>query len=149
MGGWFVHSEGVYAAENRYSLKVDLKQAQKLLNALDSNSSNFTFQTFDDNRARKNGALVRTFKGSLAEHAEALVALNESGAAVAVGVNDTGDRERTNANVGRCRAVWCDYDQTKTADRYTLEVIVKKSPLAPSITVRSSSDNYHFYWVGS
>jgi len=53
------------------------EEAKKFLSLLDSESSSFTFQTFDDNKNRKSPNLVRVFHGSLDEHWHQLIELND------------------------------------------------------------------------
>jgi hypothetical protein len=47
-----------------------------------------TFQTFDDDKVRKNMGLGRVFHGTLEEHFDTLSALNQQGAGVFVMVNE-------------------------------------------------------------
>lgn len=127
-------------------IEVDLSQAETFLSVLDPNTKTFSFQTFADNRNRKHFGLVESLNGSLANYALKLKSLNDRGAAIAVGVNGT-LTARKNELVNRYRAVWCDYDQNKLASKRSLELLLKGFPLEPSIVVRTSLDNYHFYWL--
>lgn len=124
----------------------DLSQGHQYLDVLDPNGI-FTFQTFGDQA--KDLGLNRVFHGTLDQHADALTRLNLAGAGIFVMVNegdgfvhDGGRTCRTNQNVFRIRAVFCDLDGAP------LEPIVK-APLKPHIIVESSPHKWHAYWLTS
>ncbi len=71
----------------------------------------FTFQTFADDATRKDARLARILHGNHDQHAEALAALNGSGAGVFVMVNAGDGRGRKAANVQRVRALFLDIDE--------------------------------------
>jgi hypothetical protein len=67
----------------RVNLSSDDEQSRCFLDPLDPNASNFTFQTFDDDRTRKNPALTHIVQAPLSVRDE-LVKLNKQGAGVFV-----------------------------------------------------------------
>ena len=112
------------------------EQSRHFLTLLDPSARDFTFQTFDDDRARKNPALVRTIQ-SLPTARDELQKLNEQGAGVSVTINETNGSGRKSQNIKRIRAVWQEDD-----DAFDGEF-----PLHPSIVVESSPGKYHRYWL--
>lgn len=106
----------------------------------------FTFQTFDDNKVRKNLSLARVFHGTLEQHFTALNRLQGEGAGTFVMVN-RGDgvvREghktcRATANVLAVRALFADLDGSP------LEPVLEA--LHPDIVVESSPSRWHAYWL--
>lgn len=141
-------------------------EAERFLRTLDSTSTNFCFQTFDDNAARKakntaplfrNGKPVlnrngkpkrgkdpfaRTINGSLDRCWDQLVALNQQGAGVFVTINETkrGSR-RLATNVIRVRALFVDLDGAPLDP-------VQNDPTFPTPTdiIISSVAKWHCYW---
>ena len=71
----------------RARLEPDLLQAEKFLTLLDEETEEFTFQTFDD--AKEGRPLARIFNGSLNDHWNKLVSLNNKGAGIYVTINKT------------------------------------------------------------
>jgi hypothetical protein len=112
--------------------------ARNFLDALGSDS--FTFQTFDDNAARKNRSLVRVFHGTIDQHLATLEDLNRKGAGIFVTINRTDGKGRRAHNIAGVRAVFVDLDGAPLAP-------VMASALAPHIVVESSSDRFHAYWL--
>lgn len=121
-------------------LEPDMNQAQRFLTLL-AGDEPVTFQTFDDG-AKKNPKLARILHGNLEEHAATLGALNAQGAGVFVMVN-RGDRlGRKAANVTGIRALFIDLDGAP------LEPVLAAG-VEPHITIESSADRYHAYWLVS
>jgi hypothetical protein len=87
-------------------LETSLGEAERFLILLDETATEFTFQTFDDNRDRKDPKLARILHGTLAEHAETLTRLNNLGAGIFVMVQEGDGLGRGNENVTRIRAVF-------------------------------------------
>ena len=116
-------------------LNTDTQQAEHFLTLLDEEAEAFTFQTFDDNKARKDGSLIRVLHGSFISVSDELVRLNELGAGVFVTVNETDLKGRRLENIKRVRAVWQEADR---GDEPTL-------PCQPHISVESSPGKYHQY----
>jgi len=118
-------------------IKPDMEAAREFLSALDSDASEFTFQTFDDNYDRKSGGLARVMNGTLEEHFDALCRLSSKGAGVFVTINETDLKGRKADNIIRVRALWVDSDGSPH------EPIVEH--LRPHIVVESSPVNFHDY----
>lgn len=133
-------------SKNNKVLVHDLQMAERFLKVLDS-CGVFTFQTFDDNKNRKNPALAKVFHGTFQEHQDSLCKLNGMGAGVFVMVNEgDGVRKserntcRTNDNVIRVRAIFVDLDGTP------IEPVLEAKP-PPHLTVESSPGKWHCYWL--
>lgn len=116
----------------------DYKLAASYLFLLAGNSTSFTFQVFpdSDNLHNKSG-LTRMLHGSLHQHWQALVNLNNRGAGVFVTVNATDLQGRKENNITHIRAFFCDHDD-KLPSEYHLK---------PSFTVLTSANKGHSYWV--
>jgi len=105
-----------------------------------------TFQTFDDDKVRKNMSLARVCHGTLDQYLDDLTKLQQQGAGVFVMVNQgdgiihPGDKTcRTAKNVVAVRAVFADLDGSP------LDPVLKALP--PDIVIESSPDRFHTYWV--
>lgn len=123
---------------------ISVEQAKRYLDLL-GEGEQFTFQTFDDS-VMKRRALARVMHGTLDEHAEQLIRLNELGAGVFVMVNegdgvikDGNETCRTNANVIRVRAQFLDLDGSPLAPVIGLEA-------RPTMIIESSPGRWHVYW---
>jgi putative DNA primase/helicase len=113
--------------------------AEAFLQLLDENAKVFTFQTFDDDKLRKEGTLAKVLHGSLEECWHELVELNNRGAGIFVTVNETDGRGRKNENIVGVRAIFQD-DDAGFQGAY---------PLPPSIEVMSSPGKFQRYWLCS
>ncbi|RFC36645.1 MAG: phage/plasmid primase, P4 family, C-terminal domain-containing protein [Candidatus Nitrotoga sp. SPKER] len=122
------------------TLATDMNQAQRFLTLL-AGDEPLTFQTFDDG-ATKNPKLARILHGNLEEHAAALSVLNAQGAGIFVMVNCGDGLGRKAANVTDIRALFVDLDGAP------LEPILAAG-VEPHITIESSADRYHAYWLVS
>ena len=121
----------------------DTKLAQRFLEAFDPSAkirsqvdgmkNGFTFQTFDDLKKRKEPSLTRILQGTLEEHADELIRLNQQGAGVFFTVNETDMEGRRLANITRVRANWVE-DDSGTAP---------ETPIEPHFIVESSPGKYH------
>lgn len=118
-------------------LRPNLIQAQSFLTALDEDSDEFCFQTFDDNG--RNKKLTRKFFGSLEQHKDTLSNLNDQGAGVFVTVNQTNGNGRKKADITRIRALFVDLDGAP------LEPL-QNAAMPPHITVETSPGRFHAYW---
>lgn len=98
-----------------------------------------TFQTFDDNKARKRKALTRVLHGTLAQHRATLAALNARGAGIFWMPNAGDGKGRKIENVLRVRALFVDLDGAPLEP-------VQDAPLAPHVIVESSPNRWHAYW---
>lgn len=118
---------------------INLKQAGQFLQLLDSTTDKFTFQTFDDLKARKSNKLAETFYGSLAELAPKLIELNLAGAGIYVTINRVLPSERRVAdNITHIRAFFSDKDDS---------VNITKPSLAPSMIVNSANGIHSYYLI--
>ena len=125
-------------ATNSDSNKELTKQApEQFLTFLAEGVDGFTFQTFDDNKQRKNPSLTRLLHGTLVENFEELCRLNALGAGIFVTVNETDLKGRTKANIVNVRAVF------QEADRLGIPV----PSLEPHIVVQTSPGKFHRYWL--
>jgi len=129
------------------TLRPDLRQAQQYLAAL-SPKCEFTFQSFAEKGA-KDPRLNAVLHGTLDQHADALISRNLAGAGIFVMVNEgdgvvhRGNKTcRTNGNVTRVRAAFCDLDGAP------LEPLLHAA-LEPHIIVESSPGRWHTYWLTS
>lgn len=127
------------------ALQADLAQAGMFLAALDP-AGVFTFQTFDDDKVRKNMGMARVLHGTLAQHSDELVLLNQRGAGIFIMVNKgdgiihPGDKTcRTTKNVVAVRSVFADLDGAP------VEPVLAALP--PDILIESSPERYHTYWL--
>src|SRR5436190_1037119 len=120
-------------------LLPDRIAAGRFLLALDPRAEGFTFQTFDDDRDRKDSGLARILHGSLADHWAGLARLNANGAGIFVTVNATDLVGRTAANIIRIRALFVDLDGAPLEP-------VTACGLPPHIIVESSQGRWHAYW---
>ena len=122
-------------AAERPNLSPDRDQADRFLRLLDEDAERFTFQTFDDSKARKDNRLVRVLHGTLAEHWPELCRLNQAGAGVFVAVNETDLRGRKTDNIVRVRAIFQEADRPGCPEL----------PTVPHIVVASSPGKHHRY----
>jgi hypothetical protein len=120
----------------RVQLNLDEEQSRRFLGLLDPNADGFTFQTFDDDRTRKNPALTRIIQSPPPARDE-LLNLNGQGAGVFVTVNETDGSGRKSENITRIRAVWQEDD----------DGFKGVFPLQPSMVVETSPGHFHRYWL--
>jgi len=104
----------------------------------------FTFQTFDDDKARRKGRdpLAKWMHGTLAEHADTLATLNARGAGVFVMVNEGDGKGRAAANVQRVRALFVDLDGAPLQP-------VQAAALPAHCVIETSPGRWHAYWCVS
>ena len=118
----------------------DRSEAARFLALLDPAATQFTFQTFDDNKERGAKALARVLHGSLDQHFSTLTQLNEQGAGIYVTINETNLRGRRLAtNVVRVRALFSDLDGAP------LDPVLQAAP-APHLVTETSPRRWHCYW---
>jgi hypothetical protein len=124
---------------------TNLEEASRFLQRL-APDGEITFQTFDDDKKRKNRFLARVLHGSLEQHAQDLIDLNNRGAGVFVMVNrgnGTASAQatcRSNSNVLSIRALFVDLDGAP------LEPVMAANR-RPDIVIESSPGRYHAYWM--
>lgn len=128
-------------------LKPDVAAAEAFLKILDPNGV-FTFQTFDDDKDRKDLSLARVFHGTLTQHRAALTDLQQKGAGVFIMVNrgdgivHPGKKTcRNEVSVVAVRALFADLDGAPLAPVL--------AALQPDIVVESSAERWHAYWLTS
>jgi Family of unknown function (DUF5906)/RepB DNA-primase N-terminal domain len=150
-------------------LEPNRSEAEKFLAALDpSPDARFTFQTFDDSKERRKARaeanklraeenklrkqqgkrqlpkkipdpFAKIRHGTLAEHWDELVKLNEQGAGIFVTVNETDGNGRQATNITRIRAQFADLDGSPQEP-------VNNAAIKPQIVVETSPRRYHDYW---
>ena len=104
---------------------LDHVQASKFLKLLNPKLADFTFQTFDDDRNRKNPTLTKIVQS---QERGKLFQLHTQGAGVFVTINETDGRGRKSENIIRVRAVFQEDDDGFDG----------AFPLDPSIVVETS-----------
>src|SRR6516165_4205348 len=114
----------------------DLEEAARFLKLLDPAATQFTFQTFDDNKERKDPALVKMLHGTLAHCESRLTSLNAAGAGVFVTINETDLRGRKNKNITHVRRLFIDCDGAP----------LPQDEPRWQFAVESSKGHYHAYW---
>ena len=113
----------------------NIEAAASFLNRLDPNTTEFTFQTFDDNKERKDKNLTRVLNGTLENNLAVLVSLNDKGAGIFVTVNKTDLKGRKKENIKRIRTVFIEDDNGNAPEL----------PMTPQMVVESSPGKYHKY----
>jgi hypothetical protein len=121
------------------------KQAQSFLNALDDRTDRFTFQTFDDDRERKDKKLarkelIRVLHGTLAENYQQLLQLSQTGAGIFVTINATNFKGRSRDSITEVRAYFADLDGAPLNN-------LKRLKLPPHIITETSPGRYGAYWL--
>jgi hypothetical protein len=116
---------------------VSKSTADQFLTLLAEGVEEFTFQTFDDNKSRKDKSLSRILHGSIDQHFDELCHLNAKGAGIFVTVNQTDLKGRSNANILDVRAIF------QEADRAGVPI----PTLSPQIVVETSPGKFHRYWL--
>lgn len=113
-------------------------EAKKFLDTLSQGNSSevFHFQTFDDLKDSKRASLIRGLVGTLDQHFEELVQLNNQGAGVFVTVGRTEGSKRNAKSIVKIRAVFADKDDGNF-DGF---------PIDPSILVQTKHGQ-HAYWI--
>lgn len=113
-----------------------LTETQQFLQALDPTTERFTFQTFDDNSSRKDSSLAVILHGTLTQHLDQLMKLNQQGAGVFVCVNATDFNGRKLENVTKVRAFFTDHDSYLPSNYH----------VQPTMVVQTSGAKGHAYW---
>jgi hypothetical protein len=115
-------------ATTNNGLAIDRAEAERFLDLIGRGDVHHTFQTFDDSRARREARAERNkvhkqrgeeeekdpfaiiFHGTLAEHFDSLVRLNNAGAGIFVTINETDGGGRSKKNITKVRALFVDRD---------------------------------------
>lgn len=117
------------------------EMALQYLRNLDPRATEFTFQTFDDDKNRKSKSLARIFHGTLEAHYKTLCELNGKGAGIYVTVQQTDLNGRKKENIKALRTLYFEYDGGNGFKP-------SKIPFPPSQIVRTSPpDKYHLYYI--
>jgi hypothetical protein len=124
-------------------MEIDLEQARRFLKVLDPGADSrellegipdgFTFQTFDDNKERKDRSLARTLPGTLDAVLPELKSYASRGAGVFVNINETDNIARRKGNITRVRAIWAELDDGEP----------KPFPLEPHLVCQTSPGKCH------
>lgn len=116
--------------------------AEDFLSALNPRpDAKWFFQSLDDLRlpdgSKRNAEnLCKGYHGTLKEHEQELIGLNEAGAGIFVQINANDGKGSSNANITHIRAFYADYDNG----------IPKNWKLTPSLVVSSSLGKAQVYW---
>lgn len=113
-----------------------LADGGRLLAAI-AGDSRISFQTFDETGRSRQAKILH---GTLKQHAEALAALNRTGASINFMVNHGDGRGRAASNVLAVRALFVDLDGAPLEP-------VRSFALPPHAVVQSSIGKYHAYWL--
>lgn len=116
------------------TLTINQSQVEQHLKLLDSNTDKFLFAAFDDDQDRKEKPI--TLYGSLNEHIEKLVELNQAGYGIFVTVNQTQGTSRKQGDIVSYRAVWVENDSG----------VKNQYPVQPTFSVQTSPGKYHDYF---
>jgi Family of unknown function (DUF5906)/RepB DNA-primase from phage plasmid len=133
--------------ERKIPITPDRDEAERFLTALDPRTKQFTFQTFDDDKERREAGkkakrrdpLAKVLHGTLAQHGNTLVKLNEKGAGIFVTINETDLQGRTYEHMTGIRSVFADLDGSP------LEPVISNG-LKPHIVTETSPGRFHTYW---
>lgn len=120
---------------------IDLAEARRFVAALAGEGARVAWQTFDDDKARKDPRLAWRLPCCPLSTVEGeLVTRNGRGAGVYLTVNDTGGSARVQETpVVGLRALFVDCDGTAE--------LPQTWPLAPSIVVQRDATHWHAYWL--
>jgi len=121
------------------NISADLNETDKFLSILCGDSL-VTFQTFDDVKERGNKEFARIYQGFSEENVSSLIALNQDGAGIFVMVNEGNGSGRNTEAVVNVRALFVDLDGSPLQP-------VLDTGLTPHITVETSPERYHAYWL--
>ncbi|MBF0454030.1 MAG: PriCT-2 domain-containing protein [Magnetococcales bacterium] len=113
----------------------DRAVAERYLNRLDPEADSWTFQTFFDEKGKKNPSVTGILIGNLDEHWPELVHRNQNGAGVFVTVNRTNGKGRKKTDIDSIRSLWQEDDRGDTP----------RLPTEPHMEVESSPGKYHRY----
>lgn len=120
---------------------IDLAEARRFIAALAGEGARIAWQTFDDNKSRKDKSLAwRLPCCPLAGVQSELTSRNTRGAGVYLTVNDTGGSARVeDTPVVGLRALFIDCDGTAE--------LPQAWALPPSIVVQRDATHWHAYWL--
>lgn len=113
---------------------ISVSMVVRYLHLLDPNAVEFTFQTFDDDKNRKDRRLAQIW--ILSEPNDELCELQRAGAGIFVTVNETNGKGRKSEHIIRIRAIWQEDD----------EGFEGTFPIPPSLVVLTSEGKFQRYW---
>src|SRR6516162_929924 len=133
----------VYLSDNPATLSIanttiDIEDAHRFLDRLAPNQQ-YTFQTFDDDKDRKNQSLVRILQGTLDDVLTDLTFINAAGGGVYVCINATDFKGRRSKNVRKVRANFADLDGAP------VEPVLVADPPA-HVIIETSPDRFSAFW---
>ena len=133
----------VYLSDNPATLSIanttiDIEDAHRFLDRLSTNQPH-TFQTFDDDKDRKNQSLVRILHGTLDDVMTDLTFINAAGGGVYVCVNATDFKGRRSENVTNIRANFTDLDGAP------VKPVLMADPPA-HVIIETSPDRFSAFW---
>jgi hypothetical protein len=138
-------------------LAIDRAEAERFLSLIGRGDAAHTFQCFDDSKARREARAERNkvhkqrgeeeekdpfaiiFHGTLTEHFDDLVRLNNAGAGIFVTVNRTDFGGRSKKNITKVRALFVDRDDRNKPRPANGRV--------PQVVVESSARGEHEYFI--
>jgi hypothetical protein len=128
-------------------ISIPLSIANNVINTEDANifldrlspNQPHTYQTFDDDKERKDSALTRIVHGTLDDVLADLTMINASGGGIFVCINATDFKGRTANNVLHVRANFADLDGAPVAP------VLVANP-APHVIVETSPNRYSAFW---
>ncbi len=119
-------------------VNIELDQARAFLVALTGEPDcAVCWQTFDDDKKRKSGALVKTWTATLDQAMAELQRLNAAGAGIFIAVNHI-EGHRQAENVKSLRALFIDADGTAAPDHFGRE---------PCFGCWRDATHWHAYWT--
>ncbi|WP_005036560.1 DNA-primase RepB domain-containing protein [Holophaga foetida] len=100
------------------------------------------WQTFDEDKTRKDGSLAKHWPQDLDGAAAELERLNQAGAGIFLTVNRTDGRGRTKAHIQALRGWHADLDTKDASEPFDLARV----PLPPTMAVQTPG-GWHLYWL--
>ncbi len=121
-------------------LDINIDQIRHFLEII-TDKGQVTFQTFDDSKDKRK-KLSKIIHGWNQENLDTITTLNNQGAGIFLMVNKGDGNGRSSENVTEIRAFFVDLDGSP------LEPVLE-SGLTPHLTIESSPNRFHAYWLVS
>ena len=118
---------------------INTEETRRFLTALDINDETADFRTIQDYSDTRKRPPIK-FRGSLSHHGQSLATRALQGDGVFLIVNECDGEGQKAENVVGIRALFADLDGVPLSN-------VSRITLPPTITVQTSPDKYHVYWV--
>jgi predicted P-loop ATPase len=119
-------------------MQIDWDTASRFLSGL-FDTDNITWQTFDDNKTRKNELLAKHLHGAPTQVAAHIQNLQRAGAGVFFMVNEGDGKGRGAENVTGVRCYFVDGDDAPLENG-------RRLPLSPTAVVQTSSNRYSWFY---